>query len=124
MAPLCKIEMTFPRVLGVPGERAQLPRRKRTVVLGSLVGNCSQNHVYRLSKVQWVDQRMRLGIAGQPGGKSGPAPNSTASNDQRNPTTQLQDMSKIQVSPVARADRPLIHRPSSEATEHSHACLW
>jgi hypothetical protein len=31
---------------------------------------------------------------------------------------------KSRVSPVARADRPLIHRPSSEATEHSHACLW
>jgi hypothetical protein len=47
-------------------------------------------------------QNSGAGIAGQPGGKNGPAPNSTASND-KNPTTQLQDTSKIQGKPGSKS---------------------
>ena len=48
-------------------------------------------------------QNSGVGIAGQPGGKNGPAPNPTANNDQKNPTTQLQDTSKIQGKPGSKS---------------------
>jgi hypothetical protein len=54
-----------------------------------------------------------VGIAGQPGGKNGPAPNSTASGDQKNPTTQLQDTSKIQGKPGGKSG-PAVKPPSKQ----------
>jgi hypothetical protein len=50
------------------------------------------------------------GIAGQLGGKNGPAPNSTAS-DQKNPTTQ--DTSKIQGKPGSKSG-PAVSPPSKQ----------
>ena len=44
-------------------------------------------------------QNSGVGISGQPGGKNGPAINSTAGNNQKNPNTQLRDTSKIQGQP-------------------------
>ena len=58
-------------------------------------------------------QNSGAGIAGQPGGKNGPAPKSTASNDQNNPTTQLQDTSKIQGKPGSKSG-PAVNPPSKQ----------
>jgi hypothetical protein len=58
-------------------------------------------------------QNSGVGIAGQPGGKNGPAPNSTASGDQKNPTTQLQDTSKIQGKPGGKSG-PAVKPPSKQ----------
>ena len=58
-------------------------------------------------------QSSGVGIAGQPGGKNGPAPNSTASDDQRNLTTQLQDTSKIQGKPGSKSG-PAVMPPSKQ----------
>jgi|tagenome__1003787_1003787.scaffolds.fasta_scaffold20770318_2 hypothetical protein len=51
------------------------------------------------------------GIAGQPGGKSGPAAKTTAGDDQRNPTTQ--DTSKIQGKPGGESG-PAVNPPSKQ----------
>jgi hypothetical protein len=56
-------------------------------------------------------QSSGVGISGQPGGKNGPAPNSAASNEQKNPTTQLQDTSKIQGKPGSKSG-PAVKPPS------------
>jgi hypothetical protein len=48
-------------------------------------------------------QNSGVGIAGQPGGKNGPAPNSTSGGDQKNPNTQLRDTSKIQGQPGSKS---------------------
>jgi hypothetical protein len=56
-------------------------------------------------------QNSGVGIAGQPGGKNGPAPNTTATNGQQNPTTQLQDTSKIQGKPGGKSG-PAVKPPS------------
>jgi hypothetical protein len=58
-------------------------------------------------------QNSGAGIAGQPGGKNGPAPKSTASNDQSNPSTQLQDTSKIQGKPGSKSG-PAVNPPSKQ----------
>jgi hypothetical protein len=58
-------------------------------------------------------QSSGVGIAGQAGGKNGPAPNSSASNDQRNPATQLQDTSKIQGKPGGKSG-PAVKPPSKQ----------
>lgn len=51
------------------------------------------------------------GIAGRPGGKSGPAAKSTAGDEQRNPTTQ--DTSKIQGKPGSKSG-PAVNPPSKQ----------
>jgi hypothetical protein len=56
-------------------------------------------------------QNSGAGIAGQPGGKNGPAPSSTPSDSQRNPTAQLQDTSKIQGKPGSKSG-PAVKPPS------------
>jgi Spy/CpxP family protein refolding chaperone len=56
-------------------------------------------------------QNSGAGIAGQPGGKNGPAPKSTASNDQK--TTQTQDTSKIQGKPGSKSG-PAVQPPSKQ----------
>ena len=58
-------------------------------------------------------QKSGVGIAGQPGGKNGPAPNSTASGDQKNPTAQLQDTSKVQGKPGSKSG-PAVKPPSKQ----------
>jgi hypothetical protein len=58
-------------------------------------------------------QNSGVGIAGQPGGKNGPAPNSSATNDQKNQTTQLQDTSKIQGKPGGKSG-PAVKPPSKQ----------
>jgi hypothetical protein len=58
-------------------------------------------------------QNSGAGIAGQAGGKNGPAPNSTASDNQGNPTTQLQDTSKIQGKPGSKSG-PAVKPPSKQ----------
>jgi membrane protein implicated in regulation of membrane protease activity len=47
-------------------------------------------------------QNSGTGIAGQPGGKNGPAAKSHA-NDQTNPTTREQDSSKVQGKPGSKS---------------------
>ena len=56
-------------------------------------------------------QNSGVGISGQPGGKNGPAPNSTATNEQKNPPTQLQDTSKVQGKPGGKSG-PAVKPPS------------
>jgi hypothetical protein len=51
------------------------------------------------------------GIAGQPGGKSGPAAKSTPGSDQRNPATQ--DTSKIQGKSGSKSG-PAVNPPSKQ----------
>ena len=51
------------------------------------------------------------GIAGQPGGKSGPAAKTTAGDDQRNPMTL--DTSKIQGKPGSKSG-PAVKPPSKQ----------
>jgi hypothetical protein len=58
-------------------------------------------------------QNSGVGIAGQPGGKNGPAPNSPGGSDQKNPTTQLQDTSKIQGKPGSKSG-PAVKPPSKQ----------
>ena len=58
-------------------------------------------------------QNSGVGIAGQPGGKNGPAAKSAASDDQRNLTTQLQDTSKIQGKPGGKSG-PAVKPPSKQ----------
>jgi hypothetical protein len=58
-------------------------------------------------------QNSGAGVAGEPGSKNGPAPKSTASNEQRNPTTQLQDTSKIQGKPGSKSG-PAVNPPSKQ----------
>ena len=60
------------------------------------------------------------GIAGQPGGKNGPAAksdtNQTASSQQTNSTTSLQDTSKIPGKPGSKSG-PAVTPPSSSANK-------
>jgi len=58
-------------------------------------------------------QNSGAGIAGQPGGKNGPAPNSTARDSQRNPAAQLQDTSKLQGKPGSKSG-PAVKPPSKQ----------
>ena len=58
-------------------------------------------------------QNSGAGIAGQAGGTNGPAPHSTATSDQRSPTTQLQDTSKIQGKPGSKSG-PAVKPPSKQ----------